>query len=321
MRIDHVRLRVVPWFFRLPWFRRFDGYALHGTILVRSAAASEDLVTHVALSAGRCSTAAGNAAQLPPDRLCRKPVRAAGSCRSGGDQAGIDASGSYTGVMALRGLTAALLSFAVPGAGQLYAGKRLRGVVLLVLTGLFCAGSLLLVTARPFDAVDAAVRRETLVAFLAVNLLVLALRLFAVVDAWRWGARAPAGVAAALGLAVLVSLTLFPHAAAAWYAVRGYETLTTVFAEEEPRDVFPAVNIFLSDPPPDALSSHATALRRPGSAASAEATPYRGRVLRLGQSGPGTVVPGRGRVEHPWVTMLLVGSDHGPERAGHRPTR
>ena len=21
---------------------------------------------------------------------------------------------------------------------------------------------------------------------------------------------------------------------------------------------------------------------------------------------------------HPWVTLLLVGSDHGPERAGHR---
>jgi LCP family protein required for cell wall assembly len=221
--------------------------------------------------------------------------------------------------MALRGLTAALLSFAVPGAGQLYAGKRLRGVVLLVLTGLFCAGSLLLLTARPFDAVDAAVRSETLVAFLAVNLLVLAFRLFAVVDAWRWGARAPAGVAAALGLAVLVSLTLFPHAAAAWYAVRGYETLTTVFAEEEPRDVLPAVNIFLSDPPPDALL---LARDRPAAAgeraASAQATPYRGRVLRLGQSGPGTVVPGRGRVEHPWVTMLLVGSDHGPGRAGHR---
>ena len=37
---------MVPRLFRLPFFRRFDGYALHGTILLRSAAASDDLVTH-----------------------------------------------------------------------------------------------------------------------------------------------------------------------------------------------------------------------------------------------------------------------------------
>ncbi len=43
-----VRIWVVPWLFRLPWFRRFDGYAAHWTILLRSSAylADEDLVTH-----------------------------------------------------------------------------------------------------------------------------------------------------------------------------------------------------------------------------------------------------------------------------------
>lgn len=43
-----VRIRVVPWLFRLPWFRRFDGYAAHWTILLRSRAllADGDLVTH-----------------------------------------------------------------------------------------------------------------------------------------------------------------------------------------------------------------------------------------------------------------------------------
>jgi hypothetical protein len=46
VRIDRVHLFVTPWLFRLPWFRRFDGYALHGTILLRRAGASEDLVTH-----------------------------------------------------------------------------------------------------------------------------------------------------------------------------------------------------------------------------------------------------------------------------------
>ena len=46
VRIERVHLVVVPWFFQLPWFRRFDGYALHGTILLRSTEASDDLVTH-----------------------------------------------------------------------------------------------------------------------------------------------------------------------------------------------------------------------------------------------------------------------------------
>ena len=44
--IRRVRLFTAPWFFRLPWLRRFDGYALHGTILVRDADPPDDLVVH-----------------------------------------------------------------------------------------------------------------------------------------------------------------------------------------------------------------------------------------------------------------------------------
>ena len=46
--VEHVRVWVVPWLFRLPWFRRFDGYAAHGTILLRSRAllGDEGLVAH-----------------------------------------------------------------------------------------------------------------------------------------------------------------------------------------------------------------------------------------------------------------------------------
>jgi hypothetical protein len=48
VRIDHVRLLVWPWLFRLPWFCRFDGYAAWNTVLLREAVveAGEDLVTH-----------------------------------------------------------------------------------------------------------------------------------------------------------------------------------------------------------------------------------------------------------------------------------
>ena len=43
-----VRILVTPSLFRLPWFRRFDGYAAHRTILLRSEAllADEALVAH-----------------------------------------------------------------------------------------------------------------------------------------------------------------------------------------------------------------------------------------------------------------------------------
>jgi hypothetical protein len=46
--LAHVHVLVVPWLFRLPWFRRFGGYSAHGTILLRSRALLDDagLVAH-----------------------------------------------------------------------------------------------------------------------------------------------------------------------------------------------------------------------------------------------------------------------------------
>jgi len=43
-----VRVRIAPWLFRLPWFRRFDGYAVHWTILLRSQdrLGDDGLLTH-----------------------------------------------------------------------------------------------------------------------------------------------------------------------------------------------------------------------------------------------------------------------------------
>jgi hypothetical protein len=46
VRIGRVRILVAPWFFRLPWARRFDGYALPGTILLRRGLEDEDLICH-----------------------------------------------------------------------------------------------------------------------------------------------------------------------------------------------------------------------------------------------------------------------------------
>ena len=46
VRTDRVRVVVAPWFFRLPGLRRYHGYALRRTILLRREDASDDLVTH-----------------------------------------------------------------------------------------------------------------------------------------------------------------------------------------------------------------------------------------------------------------------------------
>ena len=48
VRIDGVRILTLPWLFSLPYMRRFDGYALWKTILLRRplGQTSDDLLTH-----------------------------------------------------------------------------------------------------------------------------------------------------------------------------------------------------------------------------------------------------------------------------------
>ena len=48
VEIDRVRLVCAGWLFRLPWFRRFDGYAMWNLILLRSPELREDdaLICH-----------------------------------------------------------------------------------------------------------------------------------------------------------------------------------------------------------------------------------------------------------------------------------
>jgi hypothetical protein len=46
VRVERVRVVVAPRFFRIPGFRRYAGYALWRTILLKSASASDDLITH-----------------------------------------------------------------------------------------------------------------------------------------------------------------------------------------------------------------------------------------------------------------------------------
>jgi hypothetical protein len=46
--VTRVRILSAPWLFRIPWFRRFDGYAIWSTILLRRRLeqVDDELITH-----------------------------------------------------------------------------------------------------------------------------------------------------------------------------------------------------------------------------------------------------------------------------------
>jgi hypothetical protein len=46
VRIKGVRIRIAPWLFRIPGFRRFRGYATRHNIWLKEPALDERLVTH-----------------------------------------------------------------------------------------------------------------------------------------------------------------------------------------------------------------------------------------------------------------------------------
>jgi LCP family protein required for cell wall assembly len=192
-------------------------------------------------------------------------------------------------------LVAAALSLFVPGTGQLYAGARRRGFVLIGTAAALCVGVLAVLATGPLGLALSLLGHPLLAAVLTVNAAFLALRVFAVIDAWRLSARLTGVGAVALG--ALVAVTAAPHAAVGYAAVRGYSTLDSVFADEEPQDVLPSRGPFLQTIPPRPI------------------------VLPKGQpldDSRRILVEETDSFEHPWVTMLLIGSDHGPGNTGDR---
>jgi LCP family protein required for cell wall assembly len=181
---------------------------------------------------------------------------------------------------ARRPLLAALLSCLLPGAGQLYLGRRRRGLAMLAITiGCLAIGVGLL--SEPTAISRMVVEPDALLALLVADIGLMVFRAVSVVDAYLLATRRdllapPARVrrSAAAGLAGILALTAAPHAAAAFYDLQAYDLLTTVFAGDDPG--------------------------------------WRGS----GRGGGGasklvTAIPGR-------VTVLLLGGDAGPDRQGLR---
>jgi len=167
----------------------------------------------------------------------------------------------------------------VPGAGQLYLGRWRRATALLLLVGLCLAGAGI-ARQRRADLARLLLRPSWLVALLVVDALLLAFRLWCVVDAYRLGAggiarTAPAprrAAAVVAGMAVVLAVTVAPHAVVGYYDVQAYDLLTSVF-------------------------------HRASGLAASPLSPAAGRARQS--------TPDR-------VTILLIGGDAGPGRVGLR---
>ena len=182
-----------------------------------------------------------------------------------------------------RPLVAALLSSLVPGAGQLYVGQRRRGTVMLVVT-VVCLAAAAGLWSEPTAVSRMLVQPRALLALLVADAGLLVFRLAAVLDAYllatRSGRQAPAAMAG-WRRGATAGLVAIMAVTTAPHAAAAYYDLQAY----------------------DLLSS----------VFSGEDRQWQVRDRALHQSGNGlvTAVPGR-------VTVLLLGGDAGPGRAGLR---
>jgi LCP family protein required for cell wall assembly len=187
---------------------------------------------------------------------------------------------------------------------------------LLAVTGVLVAGALAVAAAGPARLAPATIGPSVLAGVLLANAVLLAFRVFAVVDAWRISGSAP-GVAVSL-VVVLVAVAA-PHAAAAYGTVRAYGVADAVFADEEPGDVLGGAALFIAVPPlglpPKDLDP--PSLRPTRAVAGPRPKPYRGPEKPLADA-PAIVESAEPELAEPWVTFLLLGSDRGPRQAGDR---
>ena len=191
---------------------------------------------------------------------------------------------------------AALLSALIPGAGQLYAGRRRRGSVLLAISAVLIAAGTLWLAIDPIAVAKLAFEPDVLRGLLGADLALLAFRGWAAWDAYRCvdgPSRPGAGLTAAAGVAIAALLAV-PHAWFAYYDLTQLDLITTVFAEPGPT----AATV----PPP--AGAQPTADGQPATTAPpATSTTER----------PANVWDGVER-----LNVLLLGSDAGVGRTGIR---
>ncbi len=200
-----------------------------------------------------------------------------------------------------RPFACGLLSVAVPGAGQICAGRRRRGLLIIALA--LSAGVLASWYAWREEAAlaESVVQLDVLLALLVANALALILRFVFVVDAYGIAARerrraggSSSPIVMGVSLVALLCLTVAPHALFGWITYVTYDTIDTVFADEEPRDVLS----------PEVLAAGALAAGGSAPVLAGDRAIVAEEADRKRRGG--------------WTTILLIGGDAGYLREGLR---
>lgn len=195
---------------------------------------------------------------------------------------------------------AGLLSFAWPGAGQAFLGAPRLAILLGLpqLIGLIGLAAAWL--GGPSATLAWLLNPANLLVLIALDLLMLATRLVAVIDASRrtrpWGRRRPiAGLLATCLLAGMIFASAGIHGVAAQVAWSAVTTLTTVFSPEGPRGA-----AFTGSTPSPSARAPATAAPAVEPTATPSPSPTRVPI-------PDWAADGR-------LNLLIVGADAGPGR-------
>jgi polyisoprenyl-teichoic acid--peptidoglycan teichoic acid transferase len=204
-----------------------------------------------------------------------------------------------------RPFLSGLLSTVFPGAGQIYAGRVGRGLAIFVLAVAATAAAVVYAARAGSSLLESVVSLDVLLALLVANGVVLALRFWIAADAYAIAARRrrqalgrSSPIVAGISLAALAFLTVTPHAVVGWGTWLAYDTIDTVFAEEEPTDVLTPEQLALATVPAPVPVPHGTGAALMGDRPIAE-TPAKPE-------------------KRTWTTFLLIGGDAGYGRSGLR---
>lgn len=233
---------------------------------------------------------------------------------------------------------AAVLSGLVPGAGQWYGHRLRRGLLLFAPTLFLALLTVGLWTLGPVRLIELAVQPSVLWTALAANLLIVAWREYAVVDAFRInrdGSRT--GWVPTAILVITITAVAAPHVLFATYGLEAIDSLETIFATDEV-----ASPIFAEDAPPHAApfapgDTDVVVIADPALASVPKVpTPrsLRNLVFRPGIGDPDAIAAWPDIIDDPVeamallppvdtadlnrITILLAGGDGGPGRGGTR---
>jgi len=236
---------------------------------------------------------------------------------------------------------AATFSALIPGAGQWYAGRPARAVVV--------ASPLILLLVVTFMAwqggavgiIEWVVRPAVLWGLLIANLLFLTWRIFAVIDAYRIASVARIGHWSLVALGLAIAVVVAPHAIAGTYGLRGALLIDRVFVSADATGVTP---VTLAPPSPEAdivpdpVTVQATTTVPPTTISPTTTTttedhPAKNIIFWPGRGDPDAIkarpdivsggpvapfLPFDERVDPGRLTFLLAGGDAGPGRGGMR---